>query len=123
MSKKKNQLELRDYFNDILEMISASREFTRNLTQTEFKKDKKTVFAVIRCLEVIGEASKQIPSQIKKNYGQIPWEDIAAMRNKLIHEYFGADVDIVWNTVKEDFNQLENVTKKILRDIEIKIKG
>ncbi len=121
MSKKKNQLELRDYLNDILEMISASREFTRNLTQAEFKKDKKTVFAVIRCLEVIGEASKQIPLQIRKDYEQIPWEDIASMRNKLIHEYFGADVDIVWNTVQEDLNQLKNVIRKILKDVENKI--
>jgi uncharacterized protein with HEPN domain len=115
MSKKRNQVELKDYLNDILEMIDASREFTENLTQAEFKKDKKAVFAVIRCLEVIGEASKKIPSRIKKDYKQIPWEDIAAMRNKLIHEYFGADVDIVWNTVQEDFNQLEKVIQEILR--------
>ncbi len=86
MSKKRDRDELRDYLNDILEMIRAGREFTRNLTQAEFRRDEKSVFAVIRCLEVIGEASKQIPSQIKKNYGQIPWEDIAAMRNKLINE-------------------------------------
>ena len=118
MSKKRNQFELRDYLEDILEMISASREFTRNLTQTEFKRDKKTVFAVIRCLEVIGEASKQIPPKIRKNYEQIPWEDIAAMRNKLIHEYFGADVDIIWNTVQEDLNQLENGIRKIMKDVE-----
>ena len=86
MSKKRDQVELRDYLNDILEMIRAGREFTRDLTHAEFRRDKKSVFAVIRCLEVIGEASKQIPSQIKKNYKQIPWEDIATMRNKLIHE-------------------------------------
>lgn len=116
MSKKRDQVELRDYLNDILEMISASREFIRELTKREFKKDKKTVFAVIRCLEVIGEASKKIPPEIRKNYKQIPWEDIAAMRNKLIHEYFGADVDIIWNTIREDLNQLDDVIKKILRN-------
>ena len=121
MSKKKNQIELRDYLNDILEMISASKEFTRNLTQAEFKRDKKTVFAVIRCLEVIGEASKQIPLQIRKDYEHIPWEDIASMRNKLIHEYFGADMDIVWNTVQEDLKQLKNVIRKILKEVENKI--
>jgi uncharacterized protein with HEPN domain len=66
MSKKSNRAEVRDYLNDILEMISASKDFTKNLTYAEFKRDKKTLFAVIRCLEVIGEASKQIPPSSKK---------------------------------------------------------
>jgi uncharacterized protein with HEPN domain len=71
---------------------------------------------VIRCLEVIGEAGKQIPSNVKKHYEKIPWEDIAAMRNKLIHEYFGADVDIIWHTVQEDLGSLEAAVKEIVKE-------
>jgi uncharacterized protein with HEPN domain len=116
MSKRRKILELRDYLNDILEMITDIREFTTSLTFEEFKKDKKTVYAIIRCLEVIGEASKQIPPDIKKHYEQIPWEDIAAMRNKLIHEYFGADIDIIWQTVQEDIGLLETAVKEIEKE-------
>ena len=119
MSKRRRIIELRDYLNDMLEMIADIGEFTKSLTIEEFKKDKKAVYAVIRCLEVIGEASKQIPSKIKKHHEQIPWEDIEAMRNKLIHEYFGADVEIVWQTIQEDLRPLESVIeeiKKVLTD-------
>ncbi len=116
MSKKRRIIELRDYLNDILEMIADIGEFTANLTFEEFKKDKKTLYAVIRCLEVIGEASKQIPSNVKKHHEQIPWEDIATMRNKLIHEYFGADVGIIWHTVQEDLVPLKAVIRKIAKD-------
>ena len=116
MSKRRRIIELRDYLNDILEMIADIREFTKSLTFKEFKKDKKTVYAVIRCLEVIGEASKQIPSNVKKHYEQIPWEDIAVMRNKLIHEYFGADIDIIWHTVQEDLGPLEAAVKEIVKE-------
>ena len=116
MSKRKRIIELRDYLNDILEMIADIGEFTKSLTFEEFKKDKKTVYAVIRCLEVIGEAGKQIPSNVKKHYEKIPWEDIAAMRNKLIHEYFGADVDIIWHTVQEDLGPLEAAVKEIVKE-------
>lgn len=116
MSKRRRIIELRDYLNDILEMIADIGEFTKSLTFNEFKKDKKTVYAVIRCLEVIGEASKQIPSSVKRHYQQVPWEDIAAMRNKLIHEYFGADVDIIWHTIQEDLGPLEATVKEIVKE-------
>jgi len=113
MSKRRRTIELKDYLNDILEMIADVGEFTKGLTLEGFRTDKKTVYAVIRCLEVIGEASKQIPSNVKKHYEQIPWEDIAAMRNKLIHEYFGADVDIFWHTIQEDLLPLKTAIKEI----------
>ncbi|MEW5901215.1 MAG: DUF86 domain-containing protein [Acidobacteriota bacterium] len=116
MSKRRRIIELRDYLNDILEMIADIGEFTKSLTFEEFKRDKKTVYAVIRCLEVIGEASKQIPSNIKNHHKQIPWGDIATMRNKLIHEYFGADVDIIWHTFQEDLRPLEAAIKEIKKE-------
>jgi len=117
MSKNRKTLELRDYLNDILGMIADIRSFTENVVLDEFKKDKKSVYAVIRCLEVIGEASKQIPKAMKKEYSQIPWDDMEGMRNKLIHEYFGADVQIVWGTIQEDLRPLEKAVKKIIADL------
>jgi uncharacterized protein with HEPN domain len=116
MSKRRRDFELRDYLNDILEMTADIEEFTARLTFKEFKKDKKTIYAVIRCLEVIGEASKQIPSSIKKRHEKIPWEDIASMRNKLIHEYFGADVEIIWHTIQKDLGLLEAAIKEIRKE-------
>jgi uncharacterized protein with HEPN domain len=72
-----------------------------------FAKDRKTVYAVIRALEIIGEASKNLPSPIKARYSQIPWKDMAGMRDKVIHAYFGVDLKRVWNTVNVDIPSLK----------------
>lgn len=117
MSKRRKAVDFRDYLDDILEMIADIRKFTAGLTFGKFKKDKKTVYAVIRCLEVIGEASKQLPLNVKKAYERIPWEDVAGMRNKLIHEYFGADVEIIWHTVQEDLGLLETAVNEIAKGL------
>jgi len=117
MSKRRKSVDFRDSLNDILEMIADIREFTAGLTLGKFKKDMKTVYAVIRCLEVIGEACKQLPPNVKKDDGQSPWEDIAGMRNKLIHEYFGADIGIIWHTVQEDLEQLEIAVNEIAQGL------
>jgi len=117
MSKRRRIFELKDYIDDILEMIADIGSFTKSLTFEEFSRDKRTIYAVIRCLEVIGEASKKIPLNVKKHYDRIPWDDVAAMRNKLIHEYFGADVEIVWHTIQEDLGplkaEIEEIKKKL----------
>jgi len=73
----------------------------------EFYKDEKTQYAVIRALEIIGEAAKQIPNEIKDQYSNIPWQDIVRMRDKLIHHYYGIDLEVIWNTLNEDLNSLE----------------
>ena len=117
MSKRRKIFELEDYLDDILEMIADIGGFTKRLTFEEFKRDKKTIYAVIRCLEVIGEASKKIPSNVKKHYDRIPWGDVAAMRNKLIHEYFGADVEIVWHTIHEDLALLKTAIEGIKKNL------
>jgi uncharacterized protein with HEPN domain len=79
----------------------------------DFAADRKTTNAVIRSLEIIGEAAKKIPSEIRRQYPLIPWNEIAGMRDKLIHEYFGVDLEIVWETIQNDLNELE----KIIHDI------
>ena len=79
----------------------------------------KTSYTVLRCLEVSGEASKQIPSNVKKHNKQIAREDSAANRNKLIHEYFGADVNIVWHAVQEDLGPQEAAVKEIAKEYSV----
>lgn len=95
------------YVEDITNSLKKIEEYTKNLTFDQFNIDTKTVDAVIRNLTVIGEAAKNIPDEIKIKYDDIPWEEIIGMRNKVIHEYFGVDENILWETVKEDLPVFE----------------
>ncbi|MDR4498504.1 MAG: DUF86 domain-containing protein [Candidatus Scalindua sp.] len=115
MSKDRQIL---DYLNDILESIADIKEFVRELSYENFIEDKKTIKAVIRSLEVIGETANKIPVDIKKRYPEIPWQEIIDMRNKLIHEYFGIDIDIIWQTLEDDLNPLEETARRILHDLD-----
>lgn len=86
-------------------MVGAAKdvlEFTEGMTFAEFQRDRKTINAVIRSLEVIGEATKKVPEDVREKYPVVPWRDIAGMRDKLIHEYHGVDLGMVWRTVCED---------------------
>jgi uncharacterized protein with HEPN domain len=95
-----------DYINDILDSINLAIEFTKNLEYDDFAQDKKTILAVIRCLEVIGEASKKITPEIKNHFQEVPWKRMTGMRDKLIHDYFGVDLEKIWLTVKKDLPPL-----------------
>jgi uncharacterized protein with HEPN domain len=108
--------EFLDYVEDIIDAMSKAQNFIHEMDYEAFVKDDKTVFAVIRALEIIGEAVKKVPPKVKKQYPDAPWKDIAGMRDKLIHEYFGADQKIVWDTVQKDIPTLKPVFEKILRD-------
>jgi len=106
-----------DYVEDIISAMDKSIDFVKNISYEEFTRDDKTVFAVVRALEIIGEAAKKIPDDIRKNYPEIPWKDITGMRDKVIHEYFGVKLSIVWRTIKEEIPPLKPIFEKILRDI------
>lgn len=83
----------------------------------EFSADRKTINAVIRSLEVIGEAAKKIPEELRELYSDIPWRRMARMRDKLIHEYHGVDLEIIWTVVKEELPPVKPLIEKVLQDI------
>ena len=91
-----------DCLNEIIEAISLIKEFTANMEFEDFESDKKTQFAVIRALEIIGEATKAIPEEFKEEHPEVPWKEMARIRDKLIHAYFGVDLRVVWRTLNED---------------------
>lgn len=98
-----NRKSVLPYIQDILDSIEKIESFTRGMVYEEFVKDVKTQDAVIRNLEVIGEAVKNVSDDIKEKNNDIPWKSITGMRDKLIHEYWGVSLSIVWETIKSDF--------------------
>ena len=106
-----------DYLNDIITEIDLIFDFCKEIKNaSEYQNDKKTVRATIRSLEVIGEAVKKLPKEITDNYPEIPWKSIAAMRDLLIHEYFGVNMNLVWNTIQKELLPLRNAAQKIIDD-------
>jgi len=110
--------EAGDYIEDIINAMEKSTNFIKDLSYKKFIQDDKTVFAVVRALEIIGEAVKSIPNNLRKKYPEIPWKDMAGMRDKVIHEYFGVKLSLVWKTVKEEMPPLKPLFEKMLREME-----
>ena len=106
--------EVEDYIEDIVNAMGKAMDFVKGMSYEEFVEDDKTNFAVIRAIETIGEATKNIPEDIREKYPEIPWKDMAGMRDKVIHEYFGVDLDIVWETVKDEIPPLKPLFEKML---------
>ncbi len=102
------------YLKHILEAIGSIESYLKGFTYESFKKDKKTIDAVVRELEIIGEASNNLTDDFKKNYPKIPFRDIVDMRNVLTHEYFGVNTKIVWDTYKENLPELKEVIEVYL---------
>ena len=109
--------EYQDYLSDLIEAIDKIEQFVDPMTIEKFEKDEKTLFAVIRALEIMGEAAKKIPPGIRVKYKNIPWRQIAGMRDKLIHEYFGVNAKVVWKTVREDIPMVKPLIKQMIKDI------
>lgn len=107
-----------DYLQDILDSIEEIDAFTSGYNFESFSIDKKTINAVIRSIEVIGEAAKKIPIQIREKHPQIPWKKMAGMRDKLIHEYFGIDLEILWKVSKSELPPLKHQFEQILSELE-----
>jgi len=104
------------FLEDIIESIEKIELYIRELPYNAFIEDSKTVDAVVRNLEIIGEASKRIPDNIKENLKEVPWHRMTGLRNIIAHEYFGIDLNIIWKIIKENLPEVEPSLKKLLKE-------
>jgi len=105
------------YLKDILSNIETAERFITGISFEEFIRDEKTNYAVVRCLEIIGEASKHIPAGLRNKYPGVPWKTMVGTRNVIIHEYVSVDLTEVWETAKINLPPLKKQIQKILNDL------
>ena len=101
------------YLKDMLDAISDIEVFIANVNEAEFYKNKEKKYAVVRALEIIGEAAKNLSKELRAKHKEIHWKEIVGMRDKLIHWYFGIKWELVWETVKNKIPELKNQLLKI----------
>lgn len=104
------------YLRDIIDAMHAIESFVKDMDFAAFKEDDRTSSAVIRKFEIIGEATKNIPANIKKKYPKVPWKEMAGMRDKLIHFYFGVNYKLVWQTIRNRLPKVKPLIEKILKE-------
>jgi uncharacterized protein with HEPN domain len=107
-----------DALADILDAIQKVAQFVSGMTYEQFSVDTKTLFAVVRALEIIGEATKSVPQSVKDNNPDMPWREMAGMRDVLIHAYFGVNPAVVWKTACNDVPGLEPGIRRIMAEPE-----
>jgi len=105
------------YLKHILDAITDIEKFTEGITKEGFFENKEKQYAVLRGLEIVGEATKNLSKELKTRHPEVPWKDIAGMRDKLIHEYFGVNLELVWETIKNKLPQFKKQIHKILKGI------
>ena len=104
-------------FEDILEAIERIQHYTAELSYDQWQDDQKTKDAVVRNIEIIGEAANHIPTEIQEHFIEIPWNKMRGIRNVLIHEYFGVDAEVLWKTVQDDLPELKNLLLSVIKKL------
>ncbi|MHA1916975.1 MAG: HepT-like ribonuclease domain-containing protein [Candidatus Ranarchaeia archaeon] len=110
----KKERDYRDSLVDILNAIQEIKVFINDRDILAFINNKETLYATVYCLQIIGEAVKNVPEKIRAKYEKVPWREIAGMRDRLIHGYFTVDVERVWQTIKSDLPSLKKAISRIL---------
>jgi len=100
--------------DDINESLRLIKEYVEGMDYISWAQDRKTIDAVIRNLEIIGEAAKHIPADVQEKFPEIAWSQMKGMRNILIHEYFGVDLEVLWETIHEDLPLLKEQMRKLM---------
>ncbi len=106
-----------DYLLDILDNVSKAERFVAGTTFDEFKTNDEKVYAVVHALQTIGEAARHLPNGLRQHYREVDWDDVVGMRDIVIHEYFGVDLEIIWLTVHKDLQPLRTIVGRMLDDL------
>ncbi len=101
------------YIDHIKDCVRKIKEFTKQIEENDFAENELIQDAVIRNIEIIGEATKKVSNSFKQTYHEIPWKEMAGMRDKLIHDYMGVDISVVWKTIKLDIPEIDKLIQKI----------
>lgn len=107
----------RHYFDDMLNYAKDAVNFTENMTYEAFINDKKTKFAAVRAVEVVGEASNKVSEENKQKYPDIPWIEMRGIRNRIIHNYDDIDLEILWKVIKNDLPVLIRKLEEIIDEV------
>ena len=105
-------------FEDIIESISKIEGYIKDLSFEDFSQSSQVIDAVVRNIEIIGEASKNIPPEIQSEFNDIPWQKIKGIRNRIVHEYFSVDISIIWFIAKNELDSLRETLSKHIKENE-----
>jgi uncharacterized protein with HEPN domain len=105
------------YVADIVDNMRAATTFVEGMSFDDFVADRKTAYAVVRCLEIIGEAAKNVPDYVRALRPDVPWKDMAGMRDRCVHGYFGVRYETVWATVRQDMAPLRPMLQSLLDEL------
>lgn len=107
-----------DALNDILSAAEKAIEFVEGMSLNDLEDDDRTEYAVIKALEIVGEASRRVPTSFRDPHPQIPWKEMSGMRDKLVHGYFGVNLEVVWKTIHEDLPPLISTLRALIKELQ-----